>query len=83
MEKLLVTIEVPSVEQIFDLTVPCSLTPQLLTQLLYQLLAELTGNAYVPSGTELLCRREDQRVLPMEASLEEIGIRMGDHLILF
>lgn len=83
MEKLLVTIEVPSVEQRFDLTVPKALTPQLLIQLLYQLLAELTGNAYVPSGTELLCRREDRSVLPIDLSLDEIGIRMGDHLILF
>ena len=39
MEKLLVTIEVPSVEQSFDLVVPETLTPQLLIQLLYQLLA--------------------------------------------
>lgn len=87
MEKLLVTIEVPSVEQSFDLVVPETLTPQLLIQLLYQLLyqllAELTGNAYVPSGTELLCRREDRSVLPIDLPLNEIGIRMGDHLILF
>lgn len=83
MEKLLVTIEVPSVEQSFDLVVPETLTPQLLIQLLYQLLAELTSNAYVPSGTELLCRREDRSVLPIDLPLNEIGIRMGDHLILF
>ena len=83
MEKLLVTIEVPSVEQSFDLVVPETLTPQLLIQLLYQLLAELTGNEYVPSGTELLCRREDRSVLPIDLPLNEIGIRMGDHLILF
>jgi len=83
MEKLLVAVEVPSVEQSFDLTVPETLTPQLLVQLLYQLLAELTGNAYVPSGTELLCRREDKAVLPIDVPLNEIGIRMGDHLILF
>lgn len=83
MEKLLVTIEVPSVEQSFDLVVPETLTPQLLIQLLYQLLAELTGNAYVPSGTELLCQREDRSVLPIDLPLNEIGIRMGDHLILF
>ena len=83
MEKLLVTVEVPSVGQKFDLTVPWTITPQLLVQLLYQLLAELTVNAYVPSGTELLCRREDQRVLPMEITMKDLGIQMGDHLILF
>lgn len=83
MEKLLVTIEVPSVEQQFDLLVPPSLTPSLLRELLYQLLNELTVSAYVSSGRETLCRREDRKILPSEVSLEDSGIRMGDHLILF
>ena len=49
MEKLLVTIEVPSVEQSFDLVVPETLTPQLLIQLLYQLLADLQAmRMYLP-----------------------------------
>lgn len=83
MEKLLLTIEVPSVEQIFDLTVPKTITPGLMRELLYQVLAELTGGAYIPSGAELMCRREDRKVLPTEVSLEDSGVQMGDHLILF
>ena len=58
MDKLLLTIEVPSVEQIFDFTAPKTITPGLMRELLYQVLAELTGGAYIPSGAELLCRPE-------------------------
>ena len=36
-----------------------------------------------PSGAELLCRREDRKVLPTEVPLEDSGVQMGDHLILF
>ena len=54
MDKLLLTIEVPSVEQIFDFTAPKTITPGLMRELLYQVLAELTGGAYIPSGAELL-----------------------------
>lgn len=43
MDKLLLTIEVPSVEQIFDFTAPKTITPGLMRELLYQVLAELTG----------------------------------------
>ena len=75
MDKLLLTIEVPSVEQIFDFTAPKTITPGLMRELLYQ--------AYIPSGAELLCRREDRKVLPTEVSLEDSGVQMGDHLILF
>ena len=83
MDKLLLTIEVPSVEQIFDFTAPKTITPGLMRELLYQVLAELTGGAYIPSGAELLCRREDRKVLPTQGSLEDSGVQMGDHLILF
>lgn len=83
MDKLLLTIEVPSVEQVFDFTAPKTITPGLMRELLYQVLAELTGGAYIPSGAELLCRREDRKVLPMEVPLEDSGVQMGDHLILF
>ena len=83
MDKLLLTIEVPSVEQIFDFTAPKTITPGLMRELLYQVLAELTGGAYIPSGAELLCRREDRKVLPTEVLLEDSGVQMGDHLILF
>lgn len=83
MDKLLLTIEVPSVEQIFDFTAPKTITPGLMRELLYQVLAELTGGAYIPSGAELLCQREDRKVLPTEVSLEDSGVQMGDHLILF
>ena len=83
MDKLLLTIEVPSVEQIFDFTAPKTITPGLMRELLYQVLAELTGGAYIPSGAELLCRREDRKVLPTEVPLEDSCVQMGDHLILF
>ena len=82
MEKLLLTIEVPSVEQVFDYTAPEHITPQQMRELLYQILAELTGGSYIPSGTEVLCRREDQRLLPMDVTLRDSGIQMGDHLLL-
>ena len=88
MDKLLLTIEVPSVEQIFDFTAPKTITPGLMRELLYQVLAELTGGAYIPSGAELLCRRDlgeltARTTLPTEVSLEDSGVQMGDHLILF
>lgn len=83
MEKLLLAIEVPSVGKSFDALVPRFMTVEQLRQLLYQPLAELTNGAYIPSGEEILCSREDRRVLPVNVELEKLGINMGDHLVLF
>ena len=83
MNKLLVTIEVPAVEQVFDLTVPWDLSAKLLIELLYQLLKELGNGLYMPSHTEVLCRREDGRLLMQDRTLQENDVHMGDHLILF
>lgn len=83
MDKLLITIEVPAVGQIFDITVPESLSVEMLIGLLYQLLRELGSGMYVPSGTEVLCRREDRRLLSGSRTLKDNDIQMGDHLLLF
>ena len=83
MDKLLITIEVPAVGQIFDITVPESLSAEMLIELLYQLLRELGSGMYMPSGTEVLCRREDRRLLAGSRTLKDNDIQMGDHLLLF
>lgn len=83
MDKLLVTIEVPSVGQIFDLTVPDTLSAEMLIELLNQLLGELENGIYVPSGCEVLCCRETGTLLCSSRTMQENNIRMGDHLILY
>lgn len=83
MDKLLIAIEVPSVDQMFDITVPWDLSAELLVSLLYQLMQELGSGLYVPSYNEVLCRWEDGRLLDPDQSMRENGIKMGDHLILF
>ena len=56
MDKLLLTIEVPSVEQIFDFTAPKTITPGLMRELLYQVLAELTAGAKTGRFCPRKCR---------------------------
>ncbi len=83
MDKLLVAVEVPSVEQIFDITVPDTLSAAMLIELLDQLLGELENGGHVPSGNEVLCCRETGVLLYPDKTLQENNIRMGDHLILY
>lgn len=83
MDKILVTFEVPSVALRFDAWVPAFLTPEGLRELLYPLIRELTGGAYTPSGEEVLCRKDDGRLLPLGVSLKSMQVESGDHLLVF
>ena len=47
MDKLLLTIEVPSVEQIFDFTAPKTITPGLMRELLYPHLTYENKNFHI------------------------------------
>lgn len=83
MEKILLTIEAPSVGQKFDILAPPYMTMEQLRTLLYPVLEELTNGAYSPSGKEILCRREDQKILPLDIEMNRLDVQVGDHLILF
>lgn len=83
MEKILVTFEVPSVALKFDALVPRFIAAEQLREILYPVLEELSNGAYIPSGEEVFCRKEEKRLLPLGIALENLGIEMGDHLIVF
>lgn len=83
MDKILVTFEVPAVALRFDAWVPEFVTPEGLRVLLYPLIRELTGGAYIPSGEEVLCRRDNGRLLPLGISLKSMKVEFGDHLLVF
>lgn len=83
MDKILVTFEVPSVALRFDAWVPEFMTPEELRPLLYPLLKELSNDVYVPSGEEVICRKDDGKLLPLEISLKNMQVETGDHLLIF
>jgi len=83
MDKILVTFEVPSLALRFDAWVPGFMTPEQLRPLLFSLLKGLTNDAYVPSGEEVFCRKDDSRLLPLTVSLRDMQVENGDHLLMF
>lgn len=83
MDKILVTFEVPSVALRFDAWVPEFITTEDLRPLLYTILKELTSDTYVCSGEEVLCRKDDKRLLPLGVALKDMRVENGDHLLIF
>lgn len=83
MDKLLISLTVPSLEESFDLFVPDDLPVRQVTQLFAEALTELSGGEYVSSGSELLCRTDPCQLLEPKRSLREHGIQNGDRLMIF
>lgn len=83
MDKVLVTLYVPSVNGRFDVLLPVFLKVCEVIPLLVEALSDLTQNQYVTSGSELLCCGERNTLLDMTYTIEECGIQHGDKLYLF
>lgn len=83
MNKVLVTLRVPSVEGEFDVLIPDFLPIGEVTVLLAEAVSDITQNMYVSSGCEILCRRNPDMALHPKYTLAEYGVEHGECLYLF
>lgn len=83
MNKVLVTLVVPSVEESFDVLIPDFLPIEEVAALLAEAVSDVTQDMYVASGNEILCRRNPDMVLHPKYTLAEYGVEHGECLYLF
>ena len=82
MEKIIIHLEIPSIEKGFDMYIPTFMTIKELTKLVVQAVVELSDQHYVVSGNEVLCHKEKEIMLLQEMTVESYDIQNGDHIIL-
>ena len=83
MDRVLVTLVVPSLGEQYDVFLPSFLKVKELIPLLAEALTEITGNRYVISGDEILCSDKQNAVLGRERTIKECGIQNSDSVYLF
>ena len=83
MEKVLITLVIPSLGEKYDVLLPVFLTVGEIIPLLTEALTDITGKRYVTSGTEFLCSSERQIIFNRTYTIEACGIQNGDKLFLF
>lgn len=83
MDKVLITLVVPSLGEQYDVLLPVFLTVGESIPLLTEALTEITGNRYVASGNEFLCSSERQAVFDPARTIKECGIQNSDCVYLF
>ena len=82
MEKKLVGLYVPAVQERFDLLVPTDLDIASLTVLLTNGVEELCGGSYSSSHQELLSLRQPDMLLHPRLTLGDYGVENGAQMVL-
>lgn len=82
MDKVIIRLYVPCVNQRFDVKIPIGLNVKEAVFLIANSVEKLTDGKYLPNGDELLCNRERNCILSSNHQIKDYGIQNGDELIL-
>ena len=77
MGKILVALEVPAIDEVYDLFIPDFLTMGECTELLSRAVSDMTQGRYVPSGKEV------HTLLDQKYTAADYGFQNGDRLYIF
>ena len=83
MDKILITLFVPSIREHFELRLPVSLSLNQLMPLLLRLIQENAQQTFTPSARPILCCKNPAKRLEENKTLAQYGISSGDELYLF
>lgn len=82
MDKILIKLSVPTIEQTIDLFVSPDITVDAMIKIVVPAIIELSGKRYVTSGKESIALLEENQVLENCCSLSDYGIGDGASLLL-
>lgn len=83
MQKVIIGLYVPAIQEKFDVYVPLDMQIDQLLHLLAKGVAELSGGHYIPSKQGFLTQKEPDRTLRADKTLEDYGLGDGSQLVLF
>ena len=82
MDKILIGLYVPAVQEHFDLFVPGTQKIELIIRLMTEGVADLCKGRFTPSGFEMLSLKDGDILLHPERTLADYGIDDGAQLLL-
>lgn len=82
MSKILISLEVPSLGEKYDLFVPDEVAIASLTEIVSQGLFDVSGGKYIISGKEMMMALKPDKLLNPERTLFDYGISDGTPLMI-
>ena len=81
MDKIIIHLEVPAIEQGYDMYIPTFITVEELTGLLVRAVKDVSG-IYNSSGSEVLCLKERGLLLEPDKTASDYSVQNGDHIVM-
>ena len=72
MDRIIISLEVPAIKEVYDFQVNPEIKIGELTQLLCKAVEEASDHSYKSSGSEILCEEDGQRVLISRSPSERL-----------
>lgn len=82
MDKVLVEVYVPVLENSFDFFIPLQSQMSEVLELMKKGVVELTDGVFISDETSCICHRDSGAIININKSVLELGIRNGSRLML-
>lgn len=82
MDKIIISVEIPAISQIYDVLINPEMRVEEITGLLCKAVEDASDHAYVSSGSEILCLVKEQRTLRGAELFSRYNLKKGDHLLM-
>ncbi|MBR4858851.1 MAG: methyltransferase [Clostridia bacterium] len=82
MEHILIEVFVPALELTFDAFIPLQSPMYEVLELLKKAATEMSDGRFVADRTTAICHRENGRIINVNLSVCELGVRNGSKLML-
>ncbi|MGN1181410.1 MAG: hypothetical protein ACI4SR_00265 [Faecalibacillus sp.] len=82
MDKILISLYVPSINERYDMNIPRFMKIKDLIDLLSQAIENLSNGRYISSHGEILCLMNQQILLFNDKRIEDYNIQNGDVLMM-
>lgn len=82
MNKILVQLYIPMIEEQYDIYIPINKTLHKITNMLQKAVAELTNGGYIIQNNALLYNKTDGKIYNPNLTVKNSGIKNGEKIIL-
>lgn len=81
MDKVLISLYVPAISELYDVYLPLYLPIKDIVELLRKGVKQISVNKYYSSNTEVLCHIQKGNILLEKKTLSEYHVKNGDKLM--
>lgn len=82
MNKILVEIYVPTMEEKYDVFIPINKTIETVLILLNKAISDITNGKYIYKNTSMLCNKDNGQVYELNKLVKDVGLKNGSKLLL-